>query len=220
MTDKTTSAIFSNDNSTSSSEASELLSFWFGELTNQLPSEEKRRLWYRATEADDLLLKDKYLSLYQQARLGKLDSWHNQQASSLALIILLDQIPRNIFRGQAQAFATDDLALEVSKQGIAQGFDRDLPLIYRIFYYHPFEHSECLTEQSQSVAYYQGLYDQYSAEQHRVYLTNTLNMAIKHRDIIEQYQRFPHRNAILGRESVEAEREYLASGTNFGQVKR
>jgi uncharacterized protein (DUF924 family) len=129
-------------------------------------------------------------------------SWQDRPRSALALVILLDQFPRNMFRGDPRAFATDPLAREVATVLVQKGTDRQLLPVERLFVYLPFMHSEDLTHQRQSVALFQQL------AQERPYL-DSLSYAIGHKEIIERFGRFPHRNAILGRLSTPEEIEFL-----------
>lgn len=197
-----------------------LLRFWFGELHNELANSDKNQLWYQATEQIDQEIKVQFLDLYQQALNNELAHWQQSARGSLALVILLDQMPRNMFRGTAQAFASDKLALEVAQHGVTNGFDKKLQLIEQIFYYHPFEHSENLAIQQQSVKLFSALRSEYQSVEQLAVIDNAIHWAKEHKDIIEQFARFPHRNSILGRESSDAELEYVKTGSDFGQVSK
>ena len=136
----------------------------------------------------------------------ELDSMANDPQGCLALIILLDQFSRNMFRGSAQAFAADEKALAHARTAVERGLDQQLPPFQRTFVYLPFEHSESLADQDRSVALFEALGDE-----------NTYDYAVRHRDIIVRFGRFPHRNVILGRESTPEELEFLKEpGSSFG----
>ncbi|MEW6981913.1 DUF924 family protein [Colwelliaceae bacterium 6471] len=197
-----------------------ILCFWFGELRDQLSSGDKNQLWYQSTPIIDEEIADTFGELYQQALNGQLQVWQDQPRGSLALVILLDQMPRNMYRATAQAFASDNLALAIAKHGIAQGFDKQYALIERIFYYHPFEHSEQLNEQRRAVALFSALLKEYGQTNHIKLIENALHWSKAHMEIIERFGRFPHRNDILGRESTDEELAYLKDGLHFGQIKK
>ncbi|WDD97762.1 DUF924 family protein [Thalassomonas actiniarum] len=195
----------------------EVLDFWFGEITNELCDEQHQAFWYQGSEALDNEVKIKFFDLYQQALAGQLAHWQQAARGSLALVILLDQLPRNMFRGTARAFASDELALKVCKAGIESGVDRQLSLIERIFYYHPLQHSESLAEQQTSVETFIEMLEQYPQVVHIKVIENSIHWAKEHLAIIRQFGRFPHRNKALARESTAQELEYLKSGFKFGQ---
>ena len=136
--------------------------------------------------------------VYQKAIKGELDPLSETPEGSLALVIILDQFPRNMYRGTPQAFASDAKALKVAKEAVEKKFDRDLLPMQRMFLYLPFEHSENIDDQEQSVKFFENLGDELA-----------LKYAIEHRDAITQFGRFPHRNAILGRESTPEELRFL-----------
>ena len=131
-------------------EIHQVLDFWFGEINNELSDGQHQELWYQGSDELDNKIKQEFEPLYQRALAGQLDHWQQESKGCLALVILLDQLPRNMFRGTAGAFASDELALKICKAGIEQGLDRQLSLIERVFYYHPFQHSESLAEQQTS----------------------------------------------------------------------
>ena len=163
-----------------------------------------RPLWYNSTMAFDDQLRDDYLVMYQSAKNNELSHWKDTALGSLALVILLDQIPLNIFRGQAECFATESMALQVAGNAIGHGFDTELDGEQKSFLYMPFMHSEQIDDQETAVA----LFEQAG-------LSANLEFAYHHMDIISQFGRFPHRNAILGRENTAEETEYLASDKAF-----
>ncbi|MDG1731705.1 MAG: DUF924 domain-containing protein [Thalassotalea sp.] len=196
----------------------EIIGFWFGNIDNQQSPIENQRIWYQASTEDDALIKQKFEHLYQQAFNGSLEYWMSSAKGAMALIILLDQMPRNMFRGTEQAFLSDHLALKYCLQGIEQGFDKQLALIERVFFYHPLEHAEDLGLQQQCVSHFQRLQQVYIDESHQMLIRKALSFAKEHEKIIAQYGRFPYRNDVLGRESTAEELEFLKTGVNFGQA--
>jgi len=188
------------------STAADVLLFWFG------PGAERgkaHKRWFVKNDAFDLEIRERFLSLYEDAAAGRLARLKESPADCLALILVLDQFPRNMFRGTARAFATDPLALETAGHAVARGFDRGLLPVERLFVYLPFEHSETLADQERSCELTKPL-DAYP-ETNDVY-----RYALLHRDIIRRFGRFPHRNAILGRVSTPEEIEFLKGpGSSF-----
>ena len=178
----------------------EVLDFWFD------PSSKAH--WFEPTAAFDRAVAARLGDLHRRSASGELDAWRSSAVGCLALCILLDQAPRQLFRGEARAFATDAKALAVAKRALAQGFDRQLPVEQRQFLYLPLMHSERLTDQERCVALYE-------AEE----LRHNLHHAAEHADLIRRFGRFPHRNAALGRASTAEEKAYLRQGGNqFGQI--
>jgi uncharacterized protein (DUF924 family) len=181
----------------------EILQFWFGETL------QPRKEWFQKNPEFDVEIRSRFLSIYEQAATNQLDSWVNLPESCLALVIVLDQFPRNLFRGQPQTFATDARALTVAQIAVEQGFDRPLPGVQRFFFYLPFEHSENLDHQNQAVQFFEQF-------QNDPDLQDTYDYALRHRAVIARFGRFPHRNAILGRESTPEEIEFLKQpGSSF-----
>jgi uncharacterized protein (DUF924 family) len=176
--------------------AQEILDFWF--------SDEVRKLWFNSTSEFDALLRERFLPLWQQASRGELDHWQENAAGCLALVILLDQFPLNMFRADAQSFATEAQSREVAQLAIDQGLDEGLEVKQRAFLYMPFMHSESLADQQRALE----LFDQPG-------LDDNLRFARHHHEIIEKFGRFPHRNEALGRDSSAAEIVYLNSKQAF-----
>ena len=145
-----------------------------------------------------------FLALVDEAAAGRLDDWADRPEGLLALIVLLDQFPRNLFRNAPRAFATDAQALALAQQALAQGVDAQLMPVARAFIYLPFEHSEDLAMQDRAVALFSAL------AQHGEAFASYLDYAERHRDVIRRFGRFPHRNAILGRASTPEEIAFLA----------
>lgn len=179
--------------------------FWFG-APGSPDHGRNREAWFKADDAFDAEIRAQFLDDFESAARGDLDSMAEGSVGALALIILLDQFPRNMFRGSARAFATDPKALSIADATVARGLDQALTDIERAFVYLPFEHSERLADQDRSVALYEALGD-----------AESLDYAVQHRVIIERFGRFPHRNAVLGRESTPEEEAFLEEpGSSFG----
>ncbi len=157
--------------------------------------------WFAKDAAFDAEFRERFLDAHHRAARRVLDHWVDSAAGALALVILLDQFPRNCFRGSADAFATDMLAREVADRAIASGFDRAVDTGLRVFLYLPFEHSEDIADQLRAVALCRELGD-----------ANYLEYAELHRDVIARFGRFPHRNAVLSRISTPQERAFLDAG--------
>ncbi len=157
--------------------------------------------WFRKEAAFDASLKERFEAAHHAAARGELNDWQASAEGALALCLLLDQIPRNIYRGSAHAFATDGLAQIVADRAIADRFDSATPLPLRIFFYLPFEHTENLSAQARSMALFEAAGD-----------ADFLKYARIHRDIIARFGRFPHRNRVLGRKSTPEELAFLAAG--------
>ena len=187
-------------------QSEEILNFWFG--TDPEDYGKPRQAWFVKKPQFDQAVRS-HLAVYQQAAAGKLDHWQDSPPSCLALILLLDQFPRNLFRRQPQAFASDPQALKFAKHAVAQGFDQQLLPVQRWFIYLPFEHSENLTDQRRCVELFSTLRnDPKSAE--------AIDYAERHLKVIERFGRFPHRNQILGRENTPEEAEFLKQpGSSF-----
>lgn len=185
----------------------EILDFWFGR-EGEPGYGEFRDEWFQKDEEFDRQVRDRFLEDYERASRGEYDGWQQNPESCLALVILLDQFPRNLFRGDARTHASDDKALDISREAIQKGFDRKMPPFQRHFLYMPFMHSEDLEDQQRSVA----LFHQLAGEGG----PDVTEYAERHRDIVERFGRFPHRNEILGRETTPEEAEFLEQpGSSF-----
>ena len=156
--------------------------------------------WFKKDVAFDDEFRARFAAEHEAAASGALDDWANTAAGALALMILLDQYPRNSFRGTARMFATDSKALSSAKQAIAQGFDQAVDPALCRFFYLPFMHSEALAEQDRSLELYAPIGDE------------PMRFAVMHRDIIVRFGRFPHRNALLGRTTTAEEQAFLHEG--------
>lgn len=170
----------------------EVLDFWFAAGPQK---------WFSKDDAFDAAIRERFLPTYEAAAAGRLADWEATPEGALALVIVLDQFPRNMFRGSRRTFATDDFALAVAKRAIARGFDRKLELPKRNFFYLPFMHSEKLADQERCVELSRQSGDK-----------NTLKYAELHADIIRRFGRFPHRNALLGRATTAEEQAFLDGG--------
>jgi uncharacterized protein (DUF924 family) len=157
--------------------------------------------WFTKDAAFDAEITARFLSTYEAAAAGELSAWETTAESALALVIVLDQFPRNMFRGSARTFATDPLARAIADRAIARGFDQQTTLSLRGFFYLPFEHSENLADQERCIALC-----------HATGVADTLKWAELHADIIRRFGRFPHRNAVLGRTTTTAEQAFLDGG--------
>ncbi len=170
----------------------ELIHFWFEDTA---PHQ-----WFEVNEQFDAMIIDRYLDTYERARDGKLKDWEVDAEGCLALCLVLDQFPRNMFRRAATSFATDAKALLIAKQALHKGFDQVLTPVKRRFLYLPFEHSENFQDQKKSVELFKSM----QADDAMGY-----EYALRHMHVIEKYGRFPHRNKVLGRENTVEEVEYL-----------
>ena len=160
--------------------------------------------WFKKDEAFDVEIRRRFLKTHEAAAAGQLSAWETSAEGALALLILLDQFPRNMFRGSARMFATDPLARAITAGAIVRGFDAQVDNAMRTFFYLPFEHSEDMADQARSVAFYKAVND-----------TDNLKWAELHADIIRRFGRFPHRNAALGRATTAEEQAFLHEG-GFG----
>lgn len=194
-----------------------ILDFWFGELdADGFCVEQRNKFWFRADAATDAVIRERFGLLVEQALAGQLDDWASSPRGRLALIVLLDQFSRNLYRGRPGAFAGDARARQLLNEGLALGHDRLLTPIERTFFYLPFEHSEDLDDQQRCVALFRALHDSLP-ERLRPRVQASLDHAVQHRDIIARFGRFPHRNRAFGRPSGPEERAYLADASTFGQ---
>jgi uncharacterized protein (DUF924 family) len=185
-------------------EAAEVLDFWFGDA--DAPREE----WFRKDAAFDAQIAERFGPLVERALAGELAGWQAEPDSGLALILLLDQFTRNIFRGSPRTFTGDPLALAAARALVASGGDRALPPLRRAFVYMPFEHAEDLAAQDEAVRLFTPLAGL------SPFLASMLDYAQRHRVIVARFGRFPHRNAVLGRASTPEETEFLKQpGSGF-----
>jgi len=177
-------------------EPADILEYWYSEFM--------QKHWFSSTPALDGEIREKYQRLWERAAEGELDHWQDSPDGALALVIVLDQFPLNMFRGKPEYFRTERKAVEVTLDALKKGFDKQLSKDRLGFLLMPLMHSERIEEQDLSVK----LFHQYE-------LTANIKFAEHHRELVRKYGRFPHRNAILGRENTPAEVEYLASKNAF-----
>ncbi len=188
--------------------AQEVLDFWFGPADAEAFGK-PREVWFKKDDAFDAALRDRYAPLWEQARIGALSDWDASPRELLAFIVVCDQLPRNMFRGEPRSFATDPLALDAARRMLERGWDKQLLSVEKAFAYLPFEHSEDLADQDRSVALFCG-------DPNDAVLGGYADYAFKHREFIARFGRFPHRNVILGRISTPAEIEFLKGpGSSF-----
>jgi len=176
--------------------AKEIIDFWF--------SETSQKLWFNSTNDFDREIQDRFEITYEDAKNGLLQDWEATPEGSLALVILFDQFPLNMYRGDKKSFETESLSREVASRSIEKFQDQVLPLSKRAFLYIPFMHSENIADQDRSVVLFKASD-----------LKENLRFAEHHRKIIQDYGRFPHRNSILGRKNTPEEEIYLNSGKAF-----
>lgn len=192
----------------------EVLEFWFG--TNQDDAavcEEKSPLWWGKNENIDEAIAGRFGALVRSAIERELSGWTSTPRGRLALIILLDQLTRNINRDTPEAFAQDSYARRLCLEGVEIGDDRKLRLVERVFFYLPMEHAESIELQQKCVSHFEELLRS-SPPSCRDKFKNFLDYALRHRDVIARFGRFPHRNVILDRTSTREEVEFLRLPTS------
>ena len=173
--------------------ADKVLDFWFNETD--------RQNWFERSDAFDQVIRDRFGEAVEVARADGFTDWHETPPGCLAVIILIDQLSRNIYRDSPLAWSADDVSLSCTRQAIARAYDADLGIDERKFLYMPLMHSEVLADQEQCLELFESL----ATDEDDV----SLDFAIRHRDIIARFGRFPHRNEILGRESTPEELAFL-----------
>lgn len=184
-------------------EARDVLDYWFG-APGSPEYGALRPLWFRSGPEVDRVIRERFLGHHQRAAAGGLDHWLDDPEDCLALVVVLDQFPRHMFRGQPASFAADAKARAVARHILGRGFDRTYLPVQRVFAYLPFEHSEDLADQRIAV-------ERCAAIEGHPEKQKLVDFAVLHMRIVERFGRFPHRNAILGRECTLAELDYLAS---------
>ncbi len=176
--------------------ADEILDYWF--------SEPMTKHWFKSTTAIDADIRTRFEGVWEQARQGKLEHWTATANGCLALIIVFDQLPLNMYRGQAKSFATEAMGIATARQAIEKGFDKEIAPDRLMFMYMPFMHSENMQDQDDGVRLFSD-----------AGLDENAKFALHHRSIVERFGRFPHRNEILGRPSSVAETAYMNSDEAF-----
>ena len=193
-----------------------LLDWWFGhaESPDEI-SADKGTLWFGKKDRQDLEARERFGVFVDQALAGELTEWTQRPEGWLAVVLLLDQLPRMIFRDTPKAFSGDLRAQKLVAQGIAADFDRQLKPIQRVFIYLVFEHCENLAVQNEAVSRFIGLLAE-QPEAERAVFADNLDYAERHQKVIARFGRFPHRNVVLGRESTVEELEFLSQpGSSF-----
>lgn len=176
----------------------EVLSFWFEELTVED--------WFKQNDRVDTAIRERFGDLYTQLKSSPPDQKDMNPDTALATIIVLDQFPRNMFRGEAAAFGSDNIAAALTRSAVDAGLDSGLVQDKKSFMYMPLMHSESLADQERGIMLFKALGNE-----------NNLKYAIEHRDVIAKFGRFPHRNRALGRESTADELDYLKTASGYGQ---
>ena len=202
--------------------AHDILFFWFGPRPYSAARVlQHARLWFGEPDSPELtpqtdeLIRERYSELTAAAERGELSAWESSPRRRLALILLLDQFSRNIYRGSARAYTQDLPALSLTVSGMQLGADATLDPVERIFFYMPLMHAESLDVQEESVAAFRRLIEEAPADLRRTFDSN-LKAAVVHRDVIQRFGRFPHRNRVLGRDSTPEELAWLADeGRDF-----
>lgn len=190
--------------------AEAVLGFWFGVVKDG--DARPRAVWFERNDEFDAEISDNFRADYERAAAGELDGWLETPRGALALVILLDQFPRNLFRGSAKAFETDARARSAARSALERGHDARVSPVERWFFYLPFEHGEDPEDQRRSVELFAALDNEESDENSRL----VYDYAVRHREIIERFGRFPHRNSVLGRDSTPEEEEFLSQpGSSF-----
>jgi len=191
--------------------------FWFGsdDGDDAAIGSRQGKLWWSKDDNTDREIRTRFEACTIAASGGRFDQWSRTPHGLLALILLTDQFPRNMYRNRPESFSFDPIALHWALDGLARGADALLRPIERVFFYLPLEHAESLPLQERVVGLFKKLQDDVPAEQHEAFAGYT-NFAIRHRDIIARFGRFPHRNAILGRASTDEESAFLKTpGSGF-----
>jgi uncharacterized protein (DUF924 family) len=195
----------------------DILRFWFGTVENGFPVNDRSKLWWSGDAENDRLVSELFGHRVHQALRGELDEWASSPRGRLALIILLDQFTRTIFRGSEDAFSGDTQALALCIEGRKLGHDQALEVVERAFFYMPFEHAEQLDLQQLSIECFEQMLFEVSGV-NKIYMENWLDFAHQHYDQINRFGRFPHRNEVLGRSSTPEELAFLLQTKNrWGQ---
>ena len=175
----------------------QVIEFWFSDIAPEQ--------WWQKDAQFDAMIKARFGALHKQAHAGELEQWRETAQGSLAEVLILDQFSRNIYRDQPESFASDPLALALAQFAISKGFDKQLSEIQRCFLYMPYMHSESQLIHNQAVALFRATGNE-----------KNLGFELKHKEIIDRFGRYPHRNSILGRESTEEELHFLQQpGSGF-----
>ena len=195
-----------------------IVAFWLGaSLDGPEAALARRDWWYDGGASVDDEIRSRFGALVSRACKGALSDWQATANGALALIVLLDQFTRNIYRGTPAAYSGDRLAFEIVNRVIDRNIDQELHPVARIWLYHPFHHAEDVEEQHKGIALLNGLLQSAPGLWHP-YIERSIRGWSRHRDIVARFGRFPHRNQVLGRMSTDKERAFLAAdGQTFGQ---
>lgn len=198
-------------------EQDRVIRFWLGD-DQRSPDliKQKQKIWYSGGKKIDKVIRDNFAEVYEHAANETLLHWVESAQGALALVILLDQFSRNLFRGTSGAFAQDPMARAVAKRAFNLGFDREMSIPGRIFLLHPFHHSEELVDQLFGCDRLSDLIDE-GHDEWREMLDSSVDWFNGHKDIVRRFSRFPHRNKVLGRNSSEEEEAFLAQSSGYGQ---
>lgn len=190
----------------------DVLEFWFDGIdrTTALPPDGVMGFWFGGDAAVDSEIRKRFDEAVHEAHEGGFSSWEQESRSRLALIVLIDQFSRNVFRDDPRAYAADDRAQKLCLEGIGKGHDRDLHPLERLFFYMPLEHAEDSALQAQCVDLMKSIRDDVPDEEKQAY-DGLVDYAVRHQRVVDRFGRFPHRNEVLGRESTPEEIEFLAS---------
>ncbi len=207
-----------NTKNTDETRQNAVLEYWFGDLKEgEAPTDEVIAKWWGKDQKTDDYIRENFGRDLEEAARGELSHWEETPRGTLALVIVLDQFSRNVYRDDPRAFAGDKLALEIAGRGISKGFDMGLHPVMRVFFYMPFMHSEDMAMQERSLELFRGLEDEFSqVPDVSEMLSSNRDFAERHYNIVKRFGRYPHRNAILGRESTPEEIEFLKEpGSSF-----
>ena len=199
----------------------DIVTFWLSDSRDSPERASARRgWWYRGGPVADEEIRARFGHLVPRALAGELTGWRETPDGTLALVLLLDQFTRNLYRGTVEAYAGDTDAFRIVNRAIDRGLDRSLHPVARIWLYHPFHHSEDVAEQDRGLGLLRVVRRDADPAWHG-YVERSIRGWTRHRDIVARFGRFPHRNAVLGRESTTEERAYMAAGgESFGQGLR
>lgn len=195
----------------------EIVDFWLRDaVSDPAAAKARTKVWYGGKSTVDRQIRDQFGETLTLAEKSKLDEWRDSSEGTLALVILLDQFSRNLYRRTGDAFRNDNKALKIAKSAVEQGLDRELSWIGRVFLYHPFHHAESLEAQDQGVELFEEVYREAPPEWAKLLYT-FVDYARGHRDIVRRFGRFPHRNQALERANTIEEDEYLETAKRYGQ---
>ncbi|MFP6852930.1 MAG: DUF924 family protein [Pseudomonadales bacterium] len=195
----------------------DVIAYWLGDTeSDPAAAHARNRFWYRATIQIDCAIKDRFEDVHASIRNGRLLHWGEGAEGALAVVIVLDQFSRNMYRGQREAFGQDSLARAITVRALDREFDDQLSVPGKVFLCHPFTHSESPIDQDRAVNTYELMVDRVS-DDWKPFVQSFVNHAKGHRDLIQRFGRFPHRNAAMLRQSTTEEESYLRSAPRYGQ---